>query len=69
MKRLAILLLAGVGLAGCVAVAEPYPPAGVYAAPSAAVVVRPYGYYGYYGGPRYYRHGYYGRGYYGHRYP
>ena len=58
MKRLAIVLLAGVGLAGCVAVAEPYPAAGgVYVAP-APVVVRPYGYYGYYGGPRYYRHGY-----------
>ena len=51
MKRLAILLLAGVGLAGCVAVAEP----GLYVAPP-TVVVQPYGYYGYYGyyGPRHY---------------
>lgn len=68
MKRLAILLLAGVGLAGCVAVAEPLPPPGVYVAPP-PVVVRPYGYYGYYGyygGPRY---GYYHRHYYGPRYP
>ena len=52
MKRLAILLLAGVGLAGCVAVAEP---PSVYVGPP-AVVVQPYGYYGYYGyyGPRHY---------------
>ena len=65
MKRLAILLLAGVGLAGCVAVAEPYPGPGIYVAPPApTVVVRPYGYYGYYSGPRY-RHRHYD----GHRYP
>lgn len=51
MKKLILILLAGIGLAGCVAVAEP----GVYVAPP-TVVVQPYGYYGYYG--------YYGRGYY-----
>ena len=65
MKRFAILLLAGVGLAGCVAVAEPPPPAGVYVAPP-TVVVRPYAYYGYRGyyGPRHRHHHYHG-----HRYP
>lgn len=60
MKRLAILLLAGVGLAGCVAVAEPYPAPGVYVAPPSVT------YYGYYGGPRYrHHHHHYDR----HRYP
>jgi hypothetical protein len=58
MKRLAILLLAGVGLAGCVAVAEP-PHARVYVGPPAVT------YYGYYG-PRYRHHHHH---HYGHRYP
>ncbi len=56
MKRLAALILASAGLAGCVAVPVAEPP-GVYAAPP-AVVVRPYFYGGYYyGGPYGYHRG------------
>ncbi len=55
MKRLALLILAIAGLAGCVAVPVAGPP-GVYAAPAPpAVVVQPY------------FSGYYYGGYYGHR--
>jgi len=59
MKKLALILIAGLGLAGCVAVPVGEP--GVYVAPP-TVVVQPYGYYGYrYGGHNYYgpRHSYY----------
>jgi hypothetical protein len=48
MKMLA-MLLAAIGLSGCIAVPVVDSP-GVYVAPPApVVVVRPYGYYGYYG--------------------
>jgi hypothetical protein len=56
MKTIAAVLLAAAALAGCAVV--PYEPApAVYAAPP-AVVVQPYGYYGYgyYGGWRGHRH-------------
>ena len=56
MKRSLILavVLASLGLTGCVAY-DPYYGPGYYG-PSAAVVVAPgYGYYGYRGGHRYYR--------------
>lgn len=63
MKTTLAFLIAVAGLlGGCVAVpVEPGPvyaaPAPVYAAPP-VVVVRPYGYYGYYyGGGRYWRRG------------
>ena len=55
---LAFLVAASAVLSGCVAV--PVEPGPVYAAPVAppVVVVRPYGYYGYYyGGGRYWRRG------------
>jgi hypothetical protein len=48
MKTPAMIVIAASVLAGCAVV--PYEPApAVYAAPP-AVVVQPYGYYGYYGG-------------------
>ena len=54
MKKLVWVLLAGIGLSGCVAVPVGEP--GVYFAPP-TLVVQPFGYYGYYGyrgrnGPR-----------------
>jgi hypothetical protein len=54
MKLFAILILAGIGLGGCVAVPYgPGPYARAYVAPPPVVVVRPFGYYG----RGYYRHG------------
>lgn len=51
MKHLSILVLAAIGLAGCVAVPVAEPPgayAGVYVTPPPVFVGRPH-YYGYYG--------------------
>ena len=58
MKTITALILAAATLGGCAVVpVDPGPV--VYAAPPPAVVVQPYGYYGYYGG--YYRGGPYWR--------
>jgi hypothetical protein len=53
MKTILALAIAATALGGCAVV--PYEPAPVvYAAPPPAIVVQPYGYYGYHG--RWHRH-------------